>query len=77
MKPPQRMSVDDPDYDPVLGSQLEVLLDGERLPGCFLYDCDAGVVVVEVLDARGRPRFADDEYLREARRGEVTVRLKE
>lgn len=74
--PPQRMSVHDKDFDWAAGSIIDVLLDGIVQQEVIAYDCDAGTVTRNALDAEGKVQLTPDghDILKETVAGTVEVR---
>lgn len=77
-RPPNRQSVDDPDFDPSVGARTLIYLDGTLQKEASAYDCDAGTVTRPVVDAEGRLQLTPsrDAILQEVVTGTVTVEWK-
>jgi hypothetical protein len=77
--PPASYSIGQPDYDPEVGRNLCVRVDGADQSNVVEYDCVAGTVVRNKLDEHGRPQLnaRRDHVLRETVRGKVTVSWRE
>jgi hypothetical protein len=74
--PPRRYSVGQADYDYEVGKRLSILLDGVEQKAVVEYDCDAGTILRNKLDADGRPQVDPnnrERVWRETVRGKVTV----
>jgi hypothetical protein len=76
--PPVRQSVHANDFDSLIGSQTEVLLDGVPQSTVISYDCEAGTVQRYQTNAEGQVMLdsAWETMLEETLTGTVTVRWK-
>ena len=52
--PPAAYAVDQPDFDYRIGVWIDVLLNGEIMDNVVAYDCKAGWVKTQALDANGK-----------------------
>lgn len=73
--PPVRYSVSQPDFDYKIGARLLVRVDGVEQKEVVQYDCEAGTVLRNKLNADGKAQLAPDgkECWRETVTGKVTV----
>lgn len=73
--PPIRYSIGQEDFDPEVGRGLRILVDGVEQRNVVEYDCEAGVVLKNMVDRHGNIMLnaKRDEIMREVVRGSVTV----
>jgi hypothetical protein len=73
--PPIRYSVGQDDFDPDIGRRLRICVDGVEQVEVVEYDCAAGTVLRNALDAEGKAQAnaSKTEVLRETVHGTVTV----
>jgi hypothetical protein len=73
--PPRAYSVEQSDFNPEIGRRLRICVDGVEQKEVVEYDCDAGTVLRNKLDAEGRVQVNPnrDEVWRETVCGKVTV----
>jgi hypothetical protein len=80
VSPPRRYSVDSYNAPIFLGPRLRIFVDGIEQREVVSYDCDAGTVLRNKLDAEGRAQInpnEPDQVWRETVRGDVTVEWKD
>ena len=68
------MSVDDADFDPAIGHNIVVLLDGKVVEMVIGYDVPGGTVTRAARDFRGRTIVERDEIKFETLTGVITAR---
>lgn len=73
--PPQSYSVRSKTFDPAIGRQLAVSLDGKEIDQVISYDCGLGQILRYQTDSDGQMMLneAKDEVLTEVLEGQVTV----
>jgi hypothetical protein len=80
VSPPRRYSVDAYDAPNFLGPRLSIFLNGVEQKDVVAYDCGAGTVLRNKLDAEGRAQIDPSkpgEVWRETVCGTVTVEWKD
>lgn len=72
--PPRHLSIDDPHYDPALGQNIEVWLDGYEQKRVLAYDCEAGSITRQKVMGFGEIVVEGGEVAKETVVGDVRVR---
>lgn len=79
--PPIRYSGSQPDFDPAIGSRIELWLDGVRLDDedhrISSYDCEAGTIIRALLNSDGCIYADGDKIAEETLTGKVEARWKD
>lgn len=78
--PPLRYAVSQDDFDPEIGSRLRIFLDGVEQREVIEYDCDAGTLLRNKLNAEGNVQIdptQPDQVWTEHLTGTVTVEWKD
>ena len=72
--PPRRLSIDEPGYEPELGQNIEIWLDGCEQRKVIAYDCDAGTVHRYKVSGFGEIVVEAGDAATETVSGDVQVR---